>query len=330
MTNQDVVVPDMGIAAAAALPPPGLFACRGVAGAVSSLRGTYGSLGLPGGAAADGGEFRSPVAAAANAPPGRTSCTSRVVEAIRASSPARCPAVDEYDAWTRKHPSALGSFDQIAAAAKGKRVVMFMDYDGTLSPIVADPDMAFMTPEMRAAVRNVAKRFPTAIVTGRCIEKVCSFVGLPELYYAGSHGMDIKGPNSKSWSSLAEKVKAVLRDFPELELTEGRKVVEVRPSIMWDKGKAVEFLLRSLGFDDDRTNVLPVYIGDDRTDEDAFKVLRERGQGIGILVSKCPKETDATYSLQDPTEVMEFLVRLGQWNPLRSPSPAARPRGRKQ
>uniref|UniRef100_A0A804QYP5 Trehalose 6-phosphate phosphatase n=1 Tax=Zea mays TaxID=4577 RepID=A0A804QYP5_MAIZE len=171
MTNQDVVVPDMGIAAAAALPPPGLFACRGVAGAVSSLRGTYGSLGLPGGAAADGGEFRSPVAAAANAPPGRTSCTSRVVEAIRASSPARCPAVDEYDAWTRKHPSALGSFDQIAAAAKGKRVVMFMDYDGTLSPIVADPDMAFMTPEMRAAVRNVAKRFPTAIVTGRCIEK---------------------------------------------------------------------------------------------------------------------------------------------------------------
>lgn len=384
MTNQDVVVPDMGIAAAAALPPPGLFACRGVAGAVSSLRGTYGSLGLPGGAAADGGEFRSPVAAAANAPPGRTSCTSRVVEAIRASSPARCPAVDEYDAWTRKHPSALGSFDQIAAAAKGKRLVMFMDYDGTLSPIVADPDMAFMTPEMRAAVRNVAKRFPTAIVTGRCIEKVCSFVGLPELYYAGSHGMDIKGPNSKedktvlllqpareflpvidkaykalvdktkdttgarvennkfclsvhfrcvdekSWSSLAEKVKAVLRDFPELELTEGRKVVEVRPSIMWDKGKAVEFLLRSLGFDDDRTNVLPVYIGDDRTDEDAFKVLRERGQGIGILVSKCPKETDATYSLQDPTEVMEFLVRLGQWNPLRSPSPAARPRGRKQ
>lgn len=51
----------------------------------------------------------------------------------------------------------------------------------------------------------------------------------------------------QSWSSLAEKVKAVLRDFPELELTEGRKVVEVRPSIMWDKGKAVEFLLRSLG-----------------------------------------------------------------------------------
>ncbi|CAL5046877.1 unnamed protein product [Urochloa decumbens] len=381
MTNQDVVLPDMGIAAAvaaASLPGPGgraLFACRG---AVSSLRrgGAYAGLGaLPGGAAGAGaGEpFLAAPAAA-----GRTCCTSRVVEAIRASSPTRCPAADEYDAWTGKHPSALGSFDRVAAAARGKRVVMFMDYDGTLSPIVTDPDMAYMTAEMRAAVRDVAKHFPTAIVTGRCVEKVCNFVGLSDLYYAGSHGMDIKGPSSKddqtvllqpareflpvinkafraleektratpgarvehnkfclsvhfrcvdekSWSPLAEQVKAVLRDFPELKLTEGRKVLEIRPSILWDKGKAVEFLLKSLGFDDGRSDVLPVYIGDDRTDEDAFKVLKKRGQGLGILVSKCPKETDASYSLQDPTEVMEFLVRLVEWKRLRSPS-AARPR----
>ena len=50
--------------------------------------------------------------------------------------------------------------------------------------------------QMRAAVRDVAKHFPAAIVTGRCVEKVYSFVGLSELYYAGSHGMDIKGPSS--------------------------------------------------------------------------------------------------------------------------------------
>jgi trehalose-6-phosphatase len=52
----------------------------------------------------------------------------------------------------------------------------------------------------------------------------------------------------------------------------------------------------------DCSNVLPVYIGDDRTDEDAFKVLRKRGQGIGILVSKHAKETNASYSLQEPAE----------------------------
>lgn len=110
-------------------------------------------------------------------------------------------------------------------------------------------------------------------------------------------------------------------------------MLEIRPTIKWDKGKALEFLLESLGYAN-CTDVFPVYIGDDRTDEDAFKVsnassikytepllvfvfvfvlrlmtlncyqiLRERGQGFGILVSKTPKETTATYSLQEPAEV---------------------------
>jgi hypothetical protein len=113
----------------------------------------------------------------------------------------------------RKHPSALGKFEQIASASKGKKVVMFLDYDGTLSPIVADPDAAYMSDavrllvlldrprspahttfhavrpgkssshstdvppsphlaQMRAAVRDVAKHFPTSIVSGRCRDKV--------------------------------------------------------------------------------------------------------------------------------------------------------------
>jgi len=187
---------------------------------------------------------------------------------------------------------------------------------------------------------------------------VFEFVKLAELYYAGSHGMDIKGPakgsrhtraakgvlfqpasqflpmieqvheslvektrsipgakvennkfcvsvhfrcDEKSWSALAETVKSVLKEYPKLKLTQGRMVFEVRPSIKWDKGKALEFLLESLGFAD-CADVLPVYIGDDRTDEDAFKVLRRRGQGVGILVSKHPKETSASYSLQEPAE----------------------------
>lgn len=51
------------------------------------------------------------------------------------------------------------------------------------------------------------------------------------------------------------------------------QVLEVRPIIDWNKGKAVEFLLEYLGL---RTSddVLPIYVGDDRTDEDAFKVSR--------------------------------------------------------
>jgi hypothetical protein len=49
------------------------------------------------------------------------------------------------------------------------------------------------------------------------------------------------------WSALAEQVKAVIKDYPKLKLTQGRKVLEIRPSIMWDKGKALEFLLEALG-----------------------------------------------------------------------------------
>ncbi|KAM0927099.1 hypothetical protein ACQ4PT_003205 [Festuca glaucescens] len=362
-TSQDVVVSEMGIGAGGAAMPgsgaTGLFACRSAAGAMS-MRQTYLDL----------------AAAAARS----ASCTW--VEAMRASSPTRSRAgaaasdVDELTAWMRKHPSALGKFEQIAAASKGKKIVMFLDYDGTLSPIVANPDAAYMSDAMRAAVRDVAKHFPTAIVSGRCRDKVYNFVGLSELYYAGSHGMDIKGPSSnpesvlcqpaseflpvidevykllvektkstpganvennkfclsvhfrcvdeKRWNFLAEQVKAVIKDYPMLKLTQGRKVFELRPSIMWDKGKALEFLLESLGFANS-SDVLPVYIGDDRTDEDAFKVLRERGQGVGILVTKSAKETSASFSLQDPGEVMEFLLRLVEWSRISRSSPSPSP-----
>jgi len=121
--------------------------------------------------------------------------------------------------------------------------------------------------------------------------------------------------DEKMWGELSEAVKAVLRGYPKLRLTQGRMVLEVRPGIKWDKGRALEFLLESLGLAD-CASVLPVYIGDDRTDEDAFKALRRRGQGVGILVSKHPKETAAFYSLREPAEVMDFLLRLVQWKRL--------------
>ena len=46
------------------------------------------------------------------------------------------------------HPSALDNFEEVMTAAKGKQIVMFLDYDGTLSPIVDDPDRAFMSDEV--------------------------------------------------------------------------------------------------------------------------------------------------------------------------------------
>nr|CAB3458664.1 unnamed protein product [Digitaria exilis] len=295
-------------------------------------------------------------------------------ESMKDSSPRRAADAEHGD-WMEKHPSALKWFEVALGAAKGKQIVMFLDYDGTLSPIVEDPDRAVMSEEMRDAVRRLAEHFPTAIVSGRCRDKVFNFVKLTELYYAGSHGMDIEGPakqqskhvkanaeeavvqyqagseflpiieevyhtltakmesipgamveNNKyclsvhfrcvqeeEWNDVEEEVRSVLKEYPDLKLTHGRKVLEIRPSIKWDKGKALEFLLQSLGYAG-RSDVFPIYIGDDRTDEDAFKVLRSIGQGIGILVTKFPKETAASYSLRDPAEVKEFLCKMAKAN----------------
>ncbi|KAL1290040.1 hypothetical protein HN51_058408 [Arachis hypogaea] len=299
-----------------------------------------------------------------------------LVESMRASSPTHLKSTpsltEEHSSWILRYPSALDMFDEIMNGSKGKQIVMFLDYDGTLSPIVEDPDRAFMSNSMRKTVRKLARYFPTAIVTGRCKDKVYNFVRLAELYYAGSHGMDIKGPtrtskynrdsnaegvlfqpaseflpmidevyqqlmdktkstpgakvennkfcvsvhfrcvDEKKWTELLHQVQSVLKEYPKLRLTQGRKVVEIRPTIKWDKGKALEFLLESLGFAN-CNDVFPIYIGDDRTDEDAFKKLRDRGQGLGVLVSKFPKDTSASYSLQEPNEVMEFLQRLVEW-----------------
>ncbi|XP_038885689.1 probable trehalose-phosphate phosphatase D [Benincasa hispida] len=305
---------------------------------------------------------------------GRGRAIASSVDLMRASSPTRLnnsPFSLSQSPWIFQLPSALNMFDQITTASKGKQIVMFLDYDGTLSPIVEDPDRAFMSNEMRAAVKNIATCFPTAIVSGRCKDKVYEFVGLAELFYAGSHGMDIQGPtkgynnkynktvlfqpasellpmidevcsyktlsditksitgakvennkfcisvhfrcvDEKRWGALSEQVKSVVNQYPKLVLSLGRKVLEIRPAIKWDKGKALEFLLESLGFANS-SDVLPVYIGDDRTDEDAFKVLQSKGLGFGILVSKFPKETCASYSLQEPSEVEEFLCRLVNW-----------------
>ena len=83
---------------------------------------------------------------------------------------------------------------------------------GTLSPIVSDPDKAYMPVGMRNAVREAASLFPTAIISGREREKVFSFVQLQELYYAGSHGLDICGPRTEGeenmYQYMPEKVNA--------------------------------------------------------------------------------------------------------------------------
>ena len=86
----------------------------------------------------------------------------------------------------------------------------------------------------------------------------------------------------------------------------GEKVHEIRPRVNWNKGTAVNWLRQQLG----QPEVLPIYVGDDVTDEDAFAAIRT--DGITVKVRK-DTETAAQYTLEDPAEVRKFLEWLDDW-----------------
>jgi alpha,alpha-trehalase len=106
-------------------------------------------------------------------------------------------------------------------------------------------------------------------------------------------------------------VDDVLAAYEGLVKGSGKKVFELRPDLDWDKGKALLWLMDALGFKMHET--LPMYLGDDTTDEDAFAVIRERGVGIVVTEGKAPDErTSARYSLPDTGSVRAFLEKLRQ------------------
>jgi len=102
-------------------------------------------------------------------------------------------------------------------------------------------------------------------------------------------------------SSVADAARSAV-SRGEVRLTGGKMVVEVRPAISWDKGKAIEKIWESC----DRP--LPVYFGDDRTDEDGFRAAQELG-GIAVFVGENRQGTVAYHQLESPLEV-ERTLRL--------------------
>ncbi|WP_162053030.1 trehalose-phosphatase [Pontibacter pamirensis] len=252
-------------------------------------------------------------------------------------------------------PSALKDIPQLI---NGKKPAVFLDYDGCLSPIVKDPDKAVMTQEMRDTLQRLANVCSVAVVSGRDRANVENLVQLDNLYYAGSHGFDISGPNNmhtepggaseavpaldKAQKTLDERLKdvegvlverkryaiavhyrnvpdeqvskvlqvteEVIGQHPELKKGPGKKIMELKPNLDWHKGKAVRWLMDEL--DLNKPDVVPLYIGDDITDEDAFAELQ--GEGIGIMVGEHDDKTAAEYRLEDVTDVLAFLEALTQ------------------
>lgn len=112
--------------------------------------------------------------------------------------------------------------------------------------------------------------------------------------------------DTKRVKAIEEQLDGVVAKSPDLRKAGGKKIFEVLPAVDWNKGKAVLWLLETLYVDGGR--ITPLYIGDDVTDEDALRAIRDLG--IGIVVGGGKRKTSAHYSLSDPEEVIAFLQYL--------------------
>jgi alpha,alpha-trehalase len=125
--------------------------------------------------------------------------------------------------FLRRIPSALDRLEELSAWRRDRSLAVFLDYDGTLSPIVDDPRDATMSDAMRSAVSELAGRCPVAIISGRDRRDVESRVGIDGLLYAGNHGFDISGRGHDRTVLEAEDVMGDLkRAGNELERRLGR------------------------------------------------------------------------------------------------------------
>src|SRR6185295_14958024 len=91
-------------------------------------------------------------------------------------------------------PNALARWPEIAHRIAASRLALFLDYDGTLSPIAPRPDLATLPEATRDVLVRLAAHHPVAILSGRGRDDVAALVDLPQLTYAGRHGFDIRGP----------------------------------------------------------------------------------------------------------------------------------------
>ncbi|WP_104989527.1 trehalose-phosphatase [Deinococcus sp. NW-56] len=220
----------------------------------------------------------------------------------------------------------------------GERPLLVLaDYDGTLAPIVPRPEEAWPEPGAREALERLLAggRHRAAVVTGRLAEQVHAFLTLPDLPVVGLHGMEWPGEEidpadagamrhlaahlpavpglraeDKGWT-LAVHYREVAGDRqpdvevalaaiplpPGWEAIAGKKVREFRPG-GFGKGRAAGRLAQM------HPEHLPVFLGDDVTDEEGFVRLRALG---GVTVKVGGGDTAAEYRVDSPADVVALL-----------------------
>jgi len=243
--------------------------------------------------------------------------------------------------------SLLEDWHEVAGRVRSAgSVALFLDFDGTLAPIVPDPYAVAMNRASRAALLRLAAnpRVDAWIVSGRCQADLRNLVGVAGMSYLGVHGGDTDRAFPESVMKLVADARRELesrlngtagvliedkriafavhhRRASATEATQARKLLdqvigkregalrivpgdrvwEVLPREIRGKGAAVrhEWRLRA-------PDALPIYIGNDGTDESAFAALAE---GITARVGAA-RPTRARYALRNSCEVARFLKKL--------------------
>jgi trehalose 6-phosphate phosphatase len=230
-------------------------------------------------------------------------------------------------------------------SADPSRAALLLDVDGTLAPIVTRPEDARVPDSTRALLRQLAARYAmVACVSGRSSDDARRIVGVEELLYVGTHGLEL-APGAAVWreqierfaqtvewppawiedkklslslhyrqSTEPEQSRLVLERIAEsaeevgLHARFGRMTLEILPPVEADKGSAIRSLL------DERGLNRALYAGDDATDLDAFRALE--GLELGICVALSSSEAPAGLTeaadivLAGPDELVELLRAL--------------------
>ena len=234
-----------------------------------------------------------------------------------------------------------------AVARPGTLVAL--DYDGTLAPICATPSQAYMRPQTQGLLSKVCRRYPVLVLTGRArgdAQRLLAAVGPLEVI--GSHGLETFGTPSTRFServarwrerlrerlgalkgvdiedkrlslavhyrhapdagSALRQIEETLAELPGGRIVAGKMVVNVVPAEAPDKGAALLAACRRAG------GGPALYVGDDATDEDAFR-LAQPGEILTVRIG--PDEGSAAqFFLPDQSQIDDLLRAL-----LGDPSP---------
>lgn len=119
--------------------------------------------------------------------------------------------------------------------AGSSHLLLCVDYDGTLTPIVEDPGSALLQAPVKDLLEALARRndVDVAIISGRALRELQELVGVAGLIYAGNHGMEIRGP---AFGFVEPAAKAVARALHELGLDLSRKLGHIQGALVEDKG----------------------------------------------------------------------------------------------